>query len=184
MERKDIAPQRPRTQSWEPSECWKQPRGYQRPVHPGGTNTREVPFLPQLCEASRPLKRPQPPAAWLAPLGKEAVPAPPRAAPTSWRKNSFLKPEWRTCVPQLSMLMRVYADLKEQNNSTPKLQLMFVLLSNALIDKKLRRLNYPVRPLPTCSSLSPFLQKSQSDSPRTNVSWVSSFWMVLLDTTF
>lgn len=76
-------------------------RGYRRPVQPGGAGSREVPSFRSCPEprSLRPLQRPQPPAARLAPLRKEAAPAPPRAAPTNWRKISFSKPELGTSVP-------------------------------------------------------------------------------------
>ena len=61
-------------------------------------------FFPRQSEASRPLQGPRPRAAAAARLRKEAVPAPPRAAPTSWRKNSFPKLELGSPVPLTSFL--------------------------------------------------------------------------------
>lgn len=75
-------------------------RGHRHPVQPEGADSREVPSF-AAAEASKPpaSAAPQPPAARLAPLRQEAVPAPPRAAPTNWRKKSFSKPELGTSVP-------------------------------------------------------------------------------------
>lgn len=98
--------------------------------------------------------------------GGGARSTPRRAAPTSSQKNSFRKLELGTSIlPSAFCVGTCLSDLKEENHHAPKLQLTFVLLSNTLIDEKLRRLNYLVRPLPTSSSLSPFLHKSQSAIP-------------------
>lgn len=104
MERKESAPQRPRTRSWERSEGPKQPRGVRAQSSPGAQAPETTAFLPQQSKASGPPEPPQPPASRLERLRKEAVPAPPRAAPTSWRKNSFPKPGLGTSVLLYSVL--------------------------------------------------------------------------------
>lgn len=98
--------------------------------------------------------------------GGGARSAPRCAAPTSSRKNSLRKRELGTSIlPTAFYVGTCLSDLKEQNYHALKLQLTFVLLSNTPTDEKLRRLNHPVRPLPTSSSLLPFLHKSQRASP-------------------
>lgn len=122
------------------------PGGVRAQSSPGAQAPKRPAFLPQQSKASGPPEPPPPtPASRLERLRKEAVPAPPRAAPTSWRKMLSRTRAGNLCPPlQRSVLVRVCADLKEQNNSAPKIQLTFVLLSNTLIDEKFRRPNYPV----------------------------------------
>lgn len=98
VERKESPPQRPRTQRWE---LGLGERRKQRLVQPRGAGSREVPSFRSCREprSLRPPPRPQPRATRPAPLRKEAAPAPPRAAPTHWRKISFSKPELGTSVP-------------------------------------------------------------------------------------
>lgn len=73
-------------------ECRQQPEGIGALSSPGAQTPERSPPS-QLPEASKPpaSAAPQPPAARLAPLRQEAVPAPPRAAPTNWQKKIVLE---------------------------------------------------------------------------------------------
>ena len=123
MERKDRAPQTPRNQSRELCEGRKQPRGcFRAQSSPGAQVPEENAFLHQQSEASGAQERPQSRAALLLRYERRRCPLRPALRPPARGKIRSLNQSWESLSSlQLSVLVRVYADLKEQNNSTPKL---------------------------------------------------------------
>ena len=103
MERKDSSTD---TQDSEPGAVRGSettPRVFPRPVQPWGAGSRgerfPSPTVRSLCGSGAATAS----GRTASPLRKEAVPAPPRAAPTSSRKDSFPKPELGIC-PSYSCL--------------------------------------------------------------------------------